>query len=129
MRILIADDSERVRSAIRGLLIAHNRAVCGEAVNGDDALRKAQELLPDVILLDVSMPGRNGIETARQVREKSPGTRIILMSQHDFDQLAPFAAANDVAACVDKSRLMPDLLAVLEKLDEVEPNPSDHRSR
>jgi len=63
MRILIADDAEVVRRGVKGLLSAvTNWMVCGEAKNGTGAIQKARELVPDLILLDISMPGLNSLE-------------------------------------------------------------------
>lgn len=73
MRILIADDNDIVRRGVRGILArVANWEVCGEARDGSEALRKARELLPDLILLDISMPGTNGLEVARVLREEVP---------------------------------------------------------
>jgi two-component system response regulator NreC len=117
MRILIADDSELLRRAIRGFLLSNKREVCGEAVDGEDALRKAKELLPDLVLLDISMPGQNGLDTASLLHQELPNVKIIVMSQHDLSRLEPFAKNAGAAVCVDKNRLVPDLLAALESFD------------
>lgn len=110
MRILIADDDERVRRGVRALLAAGtDYEVCAEAVDGTDALRKARELLPDLILLDISMPGLSGLETARLLRQELPQVKIIVMSQHDPVQMLPSAVQAGANACVDKTRLAADL--------------------
>src|SRR6202521_297105 len=117
MRILIADDNERVRRGVRRILSCEaNYQVCGEAVDGADALRKARELSPDLILLDVSMPGPDGLETARLLRREMPKVKVIIMSQHDPVQLLPRAIEAGAHACVDKSRLGSDLVATMESL-------------
>ena len=72
MRILIADDSDAVRRGVCGILSSEkDLEVCGEAKDGSEALQKARELMPDLILLDISMPGMNGLEVARRLREES----------------------------------------------------------
>ena len=117
MRILIVDDNERVRRGIRAILSSEtNCEVCGEAADGADALQKARELLPDLLLVDVSMPGPNGLETARVLRRELPSARIIIMSQHDPAQLLPRAMEAGAHACVDKGRLDADLLAAIENV-------------
>ena|ERR1700719_1528076 len=119
MRILIADDNERIRRGVRGILSSDaNCEVCGEAVDGADALRKARELSPDVILLDVSMPGSDGLETARLLRRELVKVKIIIMSQHDPVQLLPRAIEAGAHGCVDKSRLDADLLVTIQSVQE-----------
>jgi DNA-binding NarL/FixJ family response regulator len=117
MRILIADDSELVRRAIRRFLLSSKREVCGEAVDGADALRKAKELLPDIVLLDISMPGQNGLDAAILLHRELPNVKIIVMSQHDLNNFSSFAEKAGAVVCVDKNRLVPDLLAALDSID------------
>ena len=116
MRILIADDSDMVRNGVKGILSSEEGwEVCGEAKDGSDALRKAQELVPDVILLDVSMPGMNGLEATRLLRKEIPKVRIIVISQHEASQLLPCAVEAGADACVDKNRLGTDLVATIKQ--------------
>src|SRR6266403_581967 len=77
-RILIVDDEIVVRRAIRAFLELHHFEICGEAVNGVEALEKAAALGPDLITLDLSMPLMNGIETASQLKNKVPGTPVVI---------------------------------------------------
>ena len=117
MRILIADDNDMVRrGVVRILASVTNWEVCGEARDGSEALRKAREILPDLILLDISMPGINGLEVARLLRQEVPETKILVISQHDPIQLLPRAIEAGAHACVDKSRLGSDLVATMESL-------------
>ncbi len=119
MRILVADDNERVRQGVVRLISSHpDCIVCGEAIDGADAIAKARELRPDVVLIDVSMPGLSGLEAARRVHHEVPETKIIVMSQHDPDQLLPQVLAVGGLACVDKGRLATDLLVVIGNLAE-----------
>jgi two-component system, NarL family, nitrate/nitrite response regulator NarL len=117
MRILIADDNEPIRRAVKAIVLSDsNCEVCGEAVDGLDVLRKARELLPDVILLDISMPAQNGLEAARLLRHELPKVKIIVMSHHDPIRLLPGATEAGAQACVDKSRLGSDLLATIDRV-------------
>jgi len=117
MRILIADDNDMVRRGVMGILArVANWEVCGEARDGSEALRKARELLPDLILLDISMPGTNGLQVARLLRQEVPEAKILVISQHDPIQLLPRALEAGAHACLDKSRLDPDLVATMESL-------------
>jgi two-component system response regulator NreC len=117
LRILIADDNDRVRRGVVGLLSSQpDWNVCGEARDGPEALLKARELLPDLVLLDLSMPGMNGLEVSRLLRQEFPHTRILVISQHDPVQLLPRVIAAGGDACVDKGRLATDLLAIIKSI-------------
>jgi DNA-binding NarL/FixJ family response regulator len=117
MRILIVDDNERIRRGVLQILASKkNWNVCGEARDGMEAIRKARELLPDLILLDISMPGLNGLEAARLLRREIAHTKILLMSQYDPIPLLPGAMQAGANGCVDKSRLGTDLLSSIERI-------------
>jgi len=78
-RILIADDSPIVRQCLGRLLCGHTDwEVCGEAGDGEDAVCEAQELDPDLVVMDFLMPRKNGIDAAREIGERSPKTPILL---------------------------------------------------
>lgn len=117
MRIFVVDDNEMVRHGVVGLLSSEpDREVCGEAGDGATALQSARELLPDVLLLDIQMPGLNGLDLASRLRQDLPQIRILVMSQHDPIQLLPSVLAAGGDACIDKSRLATDLLASIKGL-------------
>ena len=81
--ILIADDSRTMRRVLKGLLQARgNLTVCGEASNGFEAVEKAKELRPDLVLLDVAMPQMNGVEAASVLKTMLPKTLVILFTMH-----------------------------------------------
>jgi two-component system response regulator NreC len=117
MRILIADDNHLVRRGIAGLLSNEKDwEVCGEAVDAREALQKASDLQPDVVLLDVSMPGTNGLDTARLLRQKSHEMKILIISQHDAKQLLPRSLEAGANGCVDKARIAVDLLPTIRNM-------------
>src|ERR1700722_15860592 len=117
MRILIADDNELIRQGVASLLANEpGLEVCGEARDGMDALQKAQELHPDLVLLDISMPGISGYETARLLRESIPYIKILVMSFGDQPQLLPRVLEAGADECVDKARLASGLLGGIRKL-------------
>jgi len=117
MRILIADDSALVRRGVIATLSAHSDwEVCAEASDGLEALRKSKELQPDLVLVDIRMPGPSGLETARFLRQEVPQVKIIIMSLHDTAQLARSAREAGANACVDKARIGLDLVPVIENL-------------
>jgi two-component system, NarL family, response regulator NreC len=117
MRILIADDNEWVRRGVMNILapVPHCE-VCGEAKDGAEAVQRAAELLPDLVLLDVSMPGLNGLDVARLLREKVPATKILIMSQHDPALLLSRAIEAGAHACIDKNHLSTDLLPIIARV-------------
>ena len=82
-RVLIADDHPVVRRGILGILQSSPEwELCGQADNGRDAVRLTGELKPDVAILDVSMPGLNGVEAARIICEQFPATKVMLLTLH-----------------------------------------------
>ena len=118
MRILIADDNELVRRGIGILLAREDRwKICGEASNGEEALEKARDLKPDLVLLDISMPGTSGFEASRQMRQEIPGTKILLISHHDATQMLESAKESGADGCIDKSRLALDLVDAIRDLE------------
>lgn len=117
MRILIADDNKLVRRGIVGLLSADKGfEVCGEASDSNETLQKAGKLKPDVILLDVSMPGTNGLNTAHLLRQQLPALKILIISQYDPHQLLPRSLEAGAHGCIDKARIGTDLVPTLRNL-------------
>ena len=110
MQILIADDHELVRKGLRILLETQpGWKVCGEAVNGRQAVELAQQLAPDVIVLDVTMPELNGLEATRQIRKAMPAAEILILTMHESEQLVgEVLAAGDHGYILksDTSRLL-----------------------
>lgn len=102
-RILIVDDNPQVRAALR-MCLSMNEGweVCGEAENGHHAVKMAQELRPDVVLLDYAMPGLNGLEAARLMSSSVPEARLILFTMFASKQLAALAQSAGVRALVSK---------------------------
>jgi DNA-binding NarL/FixJ family response regulator len=103
-RILIADDNPHVRHALRTLL-EHNPEweVCGEAVDGRDAVSKAQQLSPDLIVLDFLMPGLNGLEAAREIHKSVPSARMLMCTMYLSRQLTEVAKNSGVRGAVPKT--------------------------
>jgi PAS domain S-box-containing protein len=121
MRILIADDHEIVRRGVRSLLSSvENCDVCGEAVDGQDALEKARELLPDVVIMDVSMPRMNGLESTREITRTLPDTQVIVLSQHVSEEMVRQAFKAGAHGYVVKSSIATELVLALKKVDKRE---------
>jgi DNA-binding NarL/FixJ family response regulator len=86
IRVLIADDHPVVRSGLTALLgTLEEFEVVGEAVDGDSAARETQLLRPDVVLMDVRMPGTDGVEATRRIRAAAPDTAVLILTMHDED--------------------------------------------
>lgn len=101
--ILIVDDNATVRKAVKSLLEAQDGfEVCGEAANGQEAVDKAQELNPDLIIMDLSMPVMNGLEAAHALRELMPNVPIVMFSVHRSGILEKNARSAGIRAVVPK---------------------------
>jgi len=87
VRIFVADDHEVVRKGLSVLLAEAGWEICGEAADGREATEKVRELKPDVIFLDIGMPGLNGLEATRQIMRDDPRARVLILTLHDSDQV------------------------------------------
>jgi DNA-binding NarL/FixJ family response regulator len=118
-RILIVEDEVSVRTAVRTFLEHHSHLeVCGEAVNGVEALDKAVALRPDLIVLDLSMPQMNGVEVASLLRARMPLIPVVVYTMFEDVLGRSLAATLGIAAIVSKSDGLTRLLARIEALLE-----------
>jgi DNA-binding NarL/FixJ family response regulator len=114
-RIVVADDHEIVREGLRTLLEAQSGwSVVGEASNGIQAVEKAIELKPDVVVLDVAMPELNGFEATRRIREALPQTEVLVLSVNDAEQVVRKALASGARGYLVKSDAGRELVAAIE---------------
>lgn len=103
IRILIADDHAVVRSGLRALLGADSEVeVVGEAEDGDETLRLAESLRPDMVLLDITMPPEDGIRTARRLKEQRPQLIVLFLTMHEDESLLHEALRAGAAGYVIK---------------------------
>lgn len=109
--VVIADDHSLVRAGLRSLLEAEpDLEVVGEAGDGSCAIRITLETQPDVLVTDISMPGPNGIAVVRQIRERLPDTRVLLLSMHEDAALVREAREAGAAGYVTKRAGLADLV-------------------
>src|SRR5258707_9597262 len=126
-RILIVEDKSVRRGASRAFLELHHFEICGEAVNGAEALEKAAALRPDLITLDLSMPLMNGIEAASQLKNKVPGVPVVIYTMLEDVLGKSLAATLGVRAVVSKADGLAKLLACIEAILEDASTPTDAR--
>jgi DNA-binding NarL/FixJ family response regulator len=119
IRILVVDDHPIVRQGLKTLLEGHSDwQVVGEASDGAEAIAKAKDLNPDVMVLDVTMPRMNGLEACRLLRRQSPGLEILFVTQHDSPQMMREALDAGARGYVVKSNAARDLLAAVEAVSQ-----------
>jgi DNA-binding NarL/FixJ family response regulator len=117
LRILVADDHEVVRRGLCALLQAHEGwEICGEATDGREAVEKAKQLKPDVVILDVGMPNLNGLDATRQLSKQDMGYKIIVLTITDTDQVIQEALEAGARGFVLKSDAARDLVTAVEAL-------------
>ena len=115
--VLIVDDAAFMRLTIRQMLEAHGHSVAGEAANGIEAIRKFKEVKPDVVLLDITMPEMDGLETLKRLKEVNSRAKIIICTalghQEKVAQAIEYGASDFIVKPFEVSRLMAALDKVL----------------
>jgi DNA-binding NarL/FixJ family response regulator len=118
LRILIVDDEKAVRSAVQKLLGTRMEwTVVGEAADGADAVGKAKELQPDVVIMDVTMPEMSGLEATPQIKKVLPTAEVLIFTQHDSSQIVREAEKAGASGYLLKSQAS-WLLAAVEALGQ-----------
>ena len=117
-KILVADDHEIVRHGIKALVERARRewCICGEAQNGQEAVSAASALHPDVVLLDITMPVKNGLEAAIEIQRLGLASRILIFTMHDSARLSDEVRNAGAHGYVLKSRATRDLIVAIERL-------------
>jgi DNA-binding NarL/FixJ family response regulator len=112
VRVLIVDDQEPFRQAARAVVeLTDGFEVVGEAETGEAAVERTRELQPDLVLMDVNLPGIDGLEATRRILGGSDGRVVVLMvSTYEAEEYAPRAAEAGAAAYIPKSEFEPDRL-------------------
>jgi DNA-binding NarL/FixJ family response regulator len=116
-RVLIVDDNALLRSLLRTCIEKDSEwKVCGDAENGREAVKKVEELNPDVVILDLQMPVMNGLEAARRIHAMSPRTAMLMFTIHDSPQLLQEARAAGIRDVISKTdQLTEKLLPALKQ--------------
>jgi DNA-binding NarL/FixJ family response regulator len=119
LRLLVVDDHAVVRRGVRALLESRPEwEVCGEAVDGQEAIRKAADLKPDIVVLDISLPGLNGLEATSRILKESPGSEVLILTMHHSEELAQQVIKAGARGYVLKSDADQSLVAAIDKLSQ-----------
>jgi DNA-binding NarL/FixJ family response regulator len=110
LRLLLADDHIAVRDSIKALLLQAGLIVVGEATDGVEAVRLCRETMPDVAVLDISMPRMNGIDATRELRRSAPHISVVLLTMHSADTYLRAGLSAGASGFVLKSQAMSRLL-------------------
>jgi DNA-binding NarL/FixJ family response regulator len=109
--ILITDDHGVIRDGLRALLNSEpDLQVVGEASNSEQAIRLTEQLRPDIVLMDISMPGENGIEASRKICKEFPNTRVLILTVHEEKELLEEALRSGASGYILKQAVKSELI-------------------
>ena len=121
LRILIVDDHAVIRRGLHALLRTQaGWEVVGEAANGPDAVKKVNQIKPDVVVMDITMPVMNGLDATRLIMETTPQTKVLIFTMHDSEELVQSALEVGARGYVLKSNRSSDLIAAIRALSRDE---------
>lgn len=122
-KVLIADDHALVRRGLRALLEGQSGwEVCGEASGGQEAIDKAKELRPNVVIMDISMPGLDGLEATRQIRQVAPEIEVLIVTMHGSREMMQAARRAGARGYMVKSASLDRLAEALQTVLRHEPH-------
>jgi DNA-binding NarL/FixJ family response regulator len=122
LRILLADDHEMVRHGLRAVIEEqHGWEVCGEARTGREAVARALELRPDVVVMDFTMPELNGMDATREIRAMLPRTQVLILTMHESEELVPEVLAAGALGYMLKSDAGGALVNAIQSLADQKP--------
>ena len=117
VRILIVDDHDVVRQGLRSFLaVRPDWEICGEARTGDEAVQAVADLKPDLVILDITMPGISGLEAATRIRALGTAVRILIFTMHESPRIAIDVNEAGAHGFVQKSQASRDLILAVERL-------------
>ncbi len=115
-RILIVDDTSYIRKALREIIEDNGHTVVGEAKNGIEAIELTEKLLPELIIMDIVMPGKNGIEAMIDIKKRFPHIKIVLMSALGQEKLIMDAINAGAQKFIIKPFKKENIISLLEKI-------------
>src|SRR5260221_12960749 len=122
LRIIIVDEHAVVRRGVRALLESQEGwEVCGEATTGRDAVEEARRLRPDIVVMDLSLPGLNGLDATRQILKEAPGTEVLVLTMHHSEELARDVLQAGARGYLLKSDADENLIAAVDSLRQHKP--------
>ncbi len=114
IRVLVVDDHAILRQGVSALLAMHGDIeVVGEASDGREAINKAVELKPDVVLMDIALPLMNGLEATRRIHKMNPKTKVLILTQYDSREYILSSIEAGAAGCVPKKAVASDLVSAI----------------
>jgi two-component system response regulator NreC len=117
--ILVVDDHAVLREGVRALLSLYDDIeVVGEASEGKEAIRKVQEFMPDVVIMDIAMPGMDGLEATRRIRKKYPKIKVLVLTQHDNKEYILSVIKAGASGYVPKRALGSELVSAIRAVQE-----------
>jgi DNA-binding NarL/FixJ family response regulator len=117
IRTLIVDDDDAFRSRVKEMLNTESRIkVVGEAVDGQEAIRKTHELIPNLVLMDIRMPKINGIDATKQIKQEMPGVKVLVLTLFDEEEYREVLMKNGADGYLLKKTLFDDLLPAIMDL-------------
>jgi two-component system, NarL family, response regulator NreC len=121
IKVLLVDDHAIMRDGIRALLsLADDIEIVGEAGEGREAIEKAGQLSPDVVVMDIAMPGMDGLEATRRIVKHNPRSRVLILSQHDDKEYILSAIRAGSAGYIPKRALGSDLVSAIRSVNHGE---------
>ena len=119
IKILVVDDHAIFRDSICALLgLGEDFEIVGEASEGNESINKTRELAPDVILMDIAMPGMDGLEATRRIKKENPGVKVLTLTQYDNKEYVLLAIKAGAAGYVPKRALGSELVTAIRAVHE-----------
>ena len=119
IKVLIVDDHAVMRDGIKAMLgVQNDIEVVGEASEGKEAIQKVEELGPDVVIMDIAMPGMDGLEATRRITKEKSGTRVLILTQHENKEYILSAIKAGAAGYVPKRALGSELVSAIRAIHQ-----------